>query len=477
MLLLVFLISIAVLLFCIIKIKLNAFVALLVCAYGTGLLALATYAGGTAPEGFASIAEVTACITNNFGSTLGSIGIVTGLGVMLGMFMYESGGIDNIVDKVLKAVGSKRSQYAVSVAGFITGIPVFGDVVYIMFAPMLRVLSRKTGYSMAAYGCAISVATTCTFALVLPTAPPLAVAFAMDINVGIFFFYALISAFVGMFVGGIVYGGIVNKQDQKAGKTWDFSDLDAELAENAAKASGKPKMGAMKALSILLVPILLILIGSFSSLLIPESSILPVLSFLGDNVAMTIGVLYGAFISRPYLNRSITEIMTEGADKVGLILLITGAGGAYGGVLKACGIANVITDGLQGFHMPILVMCFVIAQVLRIATGSTTVALTTSAIVSTAAAASGVSPILCAIAVCAGGIGLSLPNDSGFWAISRFFHLNEIDTIRGWTLGAPISPLALLPFTVNTAYFALGTTLRYIPSKRGVSFSTSTPAI
>ena len=397
MLLFVFLISIAVLLLCIIKIKLNAFVALLVCAYGTGLLALATYAGGGAPENFASIADVTACVTSNFGSTLGSIGIVTGLGVMLGMFMYESGGIDNIVDKVLKAVGSKRSQYAVSVAGFITGIPVFGDVVYIMFAPMLRVLSRKTGYSMAAYGCAISVATTCTFALVLPTAPPLAVAAAMDINVGVFFFYALISAFVGMFVGGIVYGGFVNRQDQKAGKKWDFSDLDAELAENAAKASDKPKMGAMMAMSILLVPILLILVGSFSAFLLPaDSQLLKVLAFLGDkNVAMTIGVLYGAFISRPHLNRSITQIMTDGADKVGLILLITGAGGAYGGILKACGIANVITDGLQGFHMPILVMCFVIAQVLRIATGSTTVALTTTAaIVSSAAAASGVSPIL-----------------------------------------------------------------------------------
>ena len=457
MLLLVFLISIAILLLCIIKIKLNPFVALLVCAYGTGLMALATYMGGGAPENFSSIADVTACVTSNFGSTLGSIGIVTGLGVMLGMFMYESGGIDNIVDKVLKAVGPKRSQYAVSVAGFITGIPVFGDVVYIMFAPMLRVLSRKTGYSMAAYGCAISVATTCTFALVLPTAPPLAVAAAMDINVGIFFFYALISALVGMFVGGIIYGGIVNKQDQKAGRKWDFSDLDAELAETAAKAAvSKPKMGAGMAMSILLVPILLILVGSFSAFLLPaDSGLLKVLAFLGDkNVAMTIGVLYGAFISRPHLNRSITEIMTEGADKVGLILLITGAGGAYGGVLKACGIANVITDGLQGFHMPILIMCFAIAQVLRIATGSTTVALTTTAaIVSTAAAASGVSPILCAIAVCAGGIGLSLPNDSGFWAISRFFHLNEVDTIRGWTLGGFVAGVSILIFACVLSLF------------------------
>ncbi len=449
MLMLVFLVSIVVLLLCIIKIKLNAFVSLLACAYGTGILALLTYMGGTAPEGFATLSDVSACITNNFGSTLGSIGIVTGLGVMLGMFMYESGGIDNIVDRVLSLVGPKRSQYAVCVAGFITGIPVFGDVVYIMFAPMLRVLSRKTGYSMAAYGGAIAVATTCTFALVLPTAPPLAVAAAMGVNVGIFFFYALISAFVGMFIGGIIYGGIINKQDQKKGKTWDFSDLDAELAANQASASKKEKMSAGKAMSILLVPIFLILLGSFSAFFLSEdSAVLKLLSFLGDkNVAMTIGVLYAAFISRPYLPRSITDIMSSGADKVGLILLITGAGGAYGGVLKACGIASLITGTLQGFHMPVLIMCFVIAQVLRIATGSTTVALTTTAaIVATSAATSGISPILCAIAVCAGGIGLSLPNDSGFWAISRFFHLSEVDTIRGWTLGGFVAGVAILIF-------------------------------
>ena len=271
----------------------------------------------------------------------------------------------------------------------------------------------------------------------------------MDINVGVFFFYALISAFVGMFVGGIVYGGILNKQDQRLGKTWDFSDLDAELEANDATAVKHETMSAGKAMSILLVPIVLILIGSFSAFLLPaDSKVLAVLSFLGGkNMAMTIGVLYAAFISRKYLPRSITAIMADAADKVGLILLITGAGGAYGGVLKACGIATVITDTLSGFHMPILIMCFVIAQVLRIATGSTTVALTTTAaIVASAAATSGVSPILCAIAVCAGGIGLSLPNDSGFWAISRFFHLSETDTIRGWTFGGFVAGVAILLF-------------------------------
>lgn len=450
MLILVFIISIIALLLCIMKLKLNPFVAILVVAALTGIatgMPLATIKNADGSQ----ILGIGTVIQNNFGSTLGGIGMVTGLGVMLGMFMYESGGINSICNAILKTLGNERSQYAVAMAGFITGIPVFGDVVYIMFAPMLRALSKKTGYSMAAYAGAISVATTCTFALVLPTAPPLAVANNMDINVGLFFPYALVCAFVGMLVGGIVYGGIINKIDQKNGKTWDFSDM---AEEETTEVEGK-SMSGMMALSILLVPIVLILLGSFSAFFLKEGVVLTVLTFLGDkNIAMLIGVLYGAFISRPYLKRSITEIMSECADKVGAILLITGAGGAYGGILKACGISTVITDTLSGFGMPILVMCFVIAQILRIATGSTTTALTTtSAIVATAAATSGVSPILCAIAVCAGGIGLSLPNDSGFWAINKFFHLDMRDTIVGWTLGGFVAGVSILLFVCFLSLF------------------------
>lgn len=446
----IFIISIAVLLFCIMKLKLNAFVAILVVAVGTGIacgmpLMTTTLADGTTVNGIGTI------IQDNFGATLGSIGMVTGLGVMLGMFMYESGGINNICNAILKALGKNRSQYAVAMAGFITGIPVFGDVVYIMFAPMLRAMSKKTGYSMAAYGGALAIATTCTFALVLPTAPPLAVAANMGINVGLFFPYALVAAFFGMFFGGIVYGGFVNKMDQKAGRTWDFSDL----AEEESEVDTSRTMSGGLAMTILLVPIVLILMGSFSSFFLKEGTVLTILNFLGDkNVAMLIGVLYGAFVSRKYLKRSITDIMAAGADSVGMILLITGAGGAYGGILKASGIATFITDTLQGFNMPILVMCFVIAQVLRCATGSTTTALTTtSAIVSSVAVSGGISPILCAIAVCAGGIGLSLPNDSGFWAITKFFHIDLNDTIRGWTIGGFVAGVSILVFVCILSLF------------------------
>lgn len=374
---------------------------------------------------------------------------------MLGKFMFESGGIESISNKILKAFGEKRSPIAVSLSGFITGIPVFGDVVYIMFAPMLRVLSKKTGISMVNFACAISVATTCTFALVLPTAPPLAVAGELGIEIGIFFFYALISAFVGMIFGGIVYGAFLNKQDHKRNHFYTFEDLEVEEAA-LNTADNRQKMGAGKALSILLVPIILILLGSFVPLAVGEdAAITPIVKFLGDkNFAMMAGVIYAALISRKYLRQSITDIMTEAADQVGLILLITGAGGAFGKILQATGIADYVAGSLSQFSIPILVLCFLIAQIIRCAQGSTTVALmTTAAIMSSTIATSGVSPILCAIAICAGGIGLSLPNDSGFWAISRFFKISVTDTIRGWTIGGFVAGIAILIFVSILSLF------------------------
>lgn len=438
-LIVVFLLSVAILLVTIVKFKINPFVSLLLTSLVTALVV------------GMPLNEIGSTVSTAFGNTLASIGIVTGLGVILGRFMYESGGIENLANALLSKLGDKKSPIAVGISGFFTGIPVFGDVVYIMFAPMLRVLSKKTKISMTTYACAISIATTCTFALVLPTAPPLAVAAELGLDIGIFFFYALISAFVGMFFGGIVYGNYLKKVDEKSGHnlSFDFSDLDEESMEAASKAKQKNQMSVGKTVSILLVPIILILMGSFGALLLEEgSSLLVFIQFVGDkNTAMLIGVLYAAFITRNYIEKSASDIMTEAADQVGLILLITGAGGAYGNVLQTTGIADYIASTLVGFSIPLLVLCFMISQIIRCAQGSTTVSLmTTAAILSSTIAASTVSPILCAIAICAGGIGLSMPNDSGFWAISRFFKIDVKDTIRAWSIGGFVAGLSILGF-------------------------------
>ncbi|WP_305766799.1 GntP family permease [Candidatus Epulonipiscium viviparus] len=193
-LVLIFLLSVAVLLVLIMKFRLNAFVALILTAIVTAVVA------------GMPLANIGGVITEGFGGTLGSIAMVTGFGVILGRLMYESGGIENLATTLLNKMGDKKSPLAVGLSGFITGIPVFGDVVYIMFAPMLRVLSKKTKISMTCYACAISIATTCTYALVLPTAPPLVVAGELGIEIGVFFVYAIACAFIGMLVGGIIYG-------------------------------------------------------------------------------------------------------------------------------------------------------------------------------------------------------------------------------------------------------------------------------
>lgn len=440
----VFLLAIAILLVSIIKFRLNAFIALLITSLVTSILV------------GMPIGDIASTISGGFGSTLSGIGIVTGLGVMLGKFMFECGAIETISNAILNKFGEKNSPSAIAISGFLTGIPVFGDVVYIMFAPMLRVLSKKTNISMVTFACAISVATTCTYSLVIPTPAPLVVSESLGIDVGIFFVYATLTAFVGTLTGGILYGKFLDKQDKKNGHFYTFEDIEELEDKLESDKETKAMPSFMKSLSILLVPIILILLGSFIPLAFgEENAVVPIVKFLGDkNVAMLIGVIYAALIANPYITRSVSDVMNDAADQIGLILLITGAGGAFGKVLQATGIADYIAGSLSQFSIPILVLCFLISQIIRCAQGSTTVALmTTASILSGTIAASSVSPVLCAIAICAGGIGLSLPNDSGFWAISRFFKISVQDTIRGWTVGGFIAGLSALVFVSILSLF------------------------
>ena len=444
----VFILSIAILLVSILKFKLNAFISLLITSLVASVLV------GMPME------EIASTISGGFGSTLSGIGIVTGLGVMLGKFMFESGAIETISNAILKKFGDKNSPAAIAMTGFLTGIPVFSDVVYIMLAPVLRLLSKRTGISLVTFACAISVATTCTYALVIPTPAPLAVSEALGIDVGIFFFYALITAFVATVGGGIIYGKFIDKQDKKNNHFYTFEDIeDGESFNDVANGEVAVTVEApsfMKAISMLLVPIVLILAGSFATLTLGDNHpIVPFFKFFGDkNVAMLIGVIYTAIISMPYIKTEVSQIMNEAADQVGLVLLITGAGGAFGKVLQATGIADYIAQSLSGYSIPILLLCFLISQIIRCAQGSTTVALmTTASILTGTIASSTVSPVLCAIAICAGGMGLSLPNDSGFWAISRFFKISVSDTIRGWTIGGFVAGLTALAFVSILSLF------------------------
>ena len=440
-LLLIFAAAMVILLVSIIKFKVNAFVALLLTTVGTG------------PFVGMPIGDISSTIGDGFGNTLGSIGIIVGLGVILGRFLYESGGIEVIAQSLVRRFQGQKSRFAVGLAGFITGIPVFGDVVHIMYAPLVRVISKKSKVSLVSLCSATVCCTVAAGAMIIPTPNPLAVAANLNLDYGVFFIYAFFAGIVGcLFV--LPYSKFLDKQDKRHNHTYDLSDCD-EPAEEAASTPAK-HIPFMSAISILLVPIALILIGSFVPMTLSEGNPLNTFcAFIGDkNIAMLIGVIWAAVISIPYRTKKASQIMSDAAGQVGLVLLITGAGGAFGNMLQSTGIADNLTTTLSGFNIPLLVLCFVISQILRCAQGSTGVALiTTSSMFAPMIASSGISPVLCGIAICAGGIGLSLPNDSGFWNINRFYKISVQDTIRAWTIGGFLTGVGALVFVCVISLF------------------------
>ena len=443
LLIVVFVISIVFLLVTIIKFNMNAFVSLLLTSVLTALLVRMP------------VEDISSTITSGFSSTVGGIGIVTGLGVMLGMFLFESGGIVSIANAIIKKFGVKNSPIALALSAFVTGIPVFGDIVDILFAPMVRTLSYKTGIARMTFVAAVAVSGSITAATIIPTPPPLAVSEILGLNIGVFFMYALFVSCFGMLFGGILWGRYLDKQEKKAGTQRVLEAADKEELA-ALEANDEDGISFGKSISMILLPIIIIVACSFSSSAFAEGTTIRIwLDFIGDkNIAMLIGVFYAVFISKPYLKKSAADVMIEAADQVGLVLLITGAGGSFGEVIQTTGIGDYLAQVFSAFNIPILLMCFVLSQLIRCAQGSTTVALMTTASIMTSTIASGsVSPVLAAIAICAGGVGLSLPNDSGFWSIGRFNRITIPETFKAWTTGGFIAGFVMFIVTCVLSLF------------------------
>lgn len=436
LLIVIFIVSLAFLLVTIIKFKLNAFVSLIITSFLTALLVRMPFG------------DITSAVADGFSGTIGGIGIVTGMGVMLGMLLFESGGINAIADKMIHLFGEKNSPAGLGIAAYFAGIPVFGDVVTVLFSTMVRALSRKTNISRLSFVSCYAVAASITAACVIPTAGPLAVCENMELNIGVFFVYSTLAGLVGFLTGGILWGKYLDRKEKKSGyvRVLDEFELEEQKTMEKEESSDK-KISFGAAMLILLIPILMIVIGSFASVLLPENNgAVPYLAFIGNkNLAMAVGVLCAMLIAKPYIKGSMSEIMGRGLDQMGMILLITGAGGAFGKVIQLTGIGDYMAQVFGNLHIPVLILGFALAQIIRLAQGSTTVAITTtSAILYSTVIAAGTSPILAAVAICAGGVGLSLPNDSGFWSISKFNRISIPETFRCWTVGGFLGGLGIL---------------------------------
>lgn len=423
----------------IIKFKLHPFLALLLGGLLMGILA------------GMPLDKTAAAMAAGFGGTMQGIGIIIVLGVALGSLLHVSGCTSQIAALLLRVTGTANTPMAIALTGYIVSIPVFFDAAFVILVNLVKTLSRQGRVPFATLVTALAVGLITTHAMVIPTPGPIAVAATMGVNIGWFLLYAIIASLAGVLVGGVVYGKYLGTREEYKN---DFANAFADELSEAEKREKETKKLPSGELGIFLIffPIFIILLGTVAGIFLDKGTAEHTFFvFIGDkNIALLLGLFMGFFCLRQYLEESFNDLVNEACTQSGIILAITGAGGAFGKIINETGIGKQLVEGMTGLTdgtgALVLVAAFIISQVLRAAQGSTTVALVTTAAIfaPVVTGLEGVSPLLAALAICAGGIGLSLPNDSGFWVINRFGKFDVPGTMRVWTVGGTISGVTAL---------------------------------
>jgi len=427
LLILVFVLALALLFLLIIKWKVEPFLALTCIAFATAI------AIGM------PLKEVPGVVTAGFGNTLAGVGILIGLGVIFGQFLGASGAVEKIAESLLKLFGIKKSPAGLAMTGTVVSIPVFFDAAFVILSGLLKSLATRTGISVMTFVTALGIGLITSHNMIAPTPGPLVVAENTGSDLGLFILYGIICAIPAALVGGYWYGTFIGKRVK--------GDVHMEeTASEVKKDSARKEISTAMSFGMLLLPIVLILANTVSSMIVPGTAIETFFKFVGDkNIALLISVLVAVIFLRPYISDSYDSLYNEAISTAGMILLITGAGGAFGAVINKSGIGDYLITTMQSWSIPVLLLAFIFSQILRASLGSSTVALvTTSSIMGPLVIDLGVSPILLGLAICAGGIGLSLPNDSGFWVVNRFGKLTIPQTLKVWTLGGFIAGLTAL---------------------------------
>lgn len=388
------------------KLKLHPFLALIIAALGFGLSA-----------GIDS-SSILLSIKDGFGSTLGNIGLVIILGVIIGAFLEHSGGVYSLAERILRFIGPKRIITAMGIVGFLVSIPVFADSGFVILSSLNRALSKRVGISLAGPTVGLAVGLMSSHVLIPPTPGPIAVAGILGADLGMVIFWGFVVSLFGL-SGGLIFANKV------ASKTYIDPAPDIDEAALHAKIAQAP--GVSKSAMPILIPILLIVAKSFNDYLqVLTGPVEQVIAFIGHPViALLIGLLFALRLPSK-LDQSMLSVdgwTGEALKDAAIILMITGAGGVFGKVLQASSLADLISTSLSGAGLGLL-LPFLIAAALKSAQGSSTVAMiTTASIVAPLLDALGLSSDLSTtftvLAIGAGSSVVSHVNDSFFWIVTQ----------------------------------------------------------
>lgn len=413
--------SVALLLFLVMKIKLHAFVSLIVVSIFMGL------ASGM------DVSTIMGSIQSGMGGTLGFIATVIGLGAMFGKMLEISGGAERLARTFINAFGVDKSPWAMVISGFLVSIPVFFDVGFIILVPLVYALAKETKKSTLVYGIPLLAGLAVTHAFVPPTPGPILVANLVGADLGKVILIGIIAGIPAAILAGPVFGKYIGSKIVVG--VPDYMEIDTSVIDK--KDSELPGFGTI--FGLILVPIVLILLNTVASAFLPEGGLRTALNFIGHPFfALTLACILSFYVLGKFKGLSAQEVQdvaSAALTSTGMIILVTGAGGVFKQVLVDSGIGNTLAEALAQYSMSPIILAFVIALVVRVAAGSATVAMTTAgAIIAPLLVNFNVEPALIVVAIASGSTALSHVNDSGFWLVNRYFGINEKDTLKSWTV-------------------------------------------
>ena len=427
-------IGIIVLIFLVLKTKVQAFLALIISTIIVGVVGGMPLTNITLDDG--KTFGIINSITTGFDGTLGSIGIIIGFGVMMGQIFEVTGAAKRMAFTFLKLFGKKREEEALALTGFLVSIPIFCDSGFVVLSPIAKAISKATKKSVIGLGVALAAGLVITHSMVPPTPGPLGVCGIFGVDVGKFILMTIVLA-IPMAIACIAYARLYlsKKYYQIPNENGEFVSMPYQepTYENTFKMEEEGLPSTLQSFLPLIVPIVLILINTIASALGKTTGPMEILIFLGQPiVAVGLGLVVAIFGLGKNLDRhtALSE-MEKGMMSAGIIMLVTGGGGALGQIIKDSGLGTYIAEGLP----------LIISTLMRFIQGSGTVAMTTATSISAPIiVASGVSPLLGSIACCVGSLFFGYFNDSYFWVVNRTLGVKEAkDQLITWSVTSTIA--------------------------------------
>lgn len=417
--------AIVLILLLVIKFRIHAFVTLIIVS------ALTAIAAGI------PIAGVVPTMIDGFGSTIASVALLVGLGAMIGRLVEASGGAQSLADALVNAFGAKRAPLALGIASLIMGFPIFFDAGLIVMLPVIFAVARRLDGPVLAYGMPAAGAFSVMHVFLPPHPGPVAAAEFFSADIGYILGLGLIVALPTWYVSGYLWGLFL-------GKKFTFKVSDALLGE---QSDHDPATAAspLKVISVMMLPMLLIFCNTGVNTLSAAGTIdatdtfAEILTFIGQTpIALLLTLIIAMAVLGPKDRENIEKLMDGALGPICSVILITGAGGMFGGVLRTSGIGDALADSMSDLGIPVIFAAYLVAAALRVAQGSATVALTTAAaLMAPAVEAANMNEIqlaLLVLATAAGSVFSSLVNDSGFWLVGRLMGMDVSTTLRTWTL-------------------------------------------